>query len=114
MRALFPVLALLCAATTAASAATDDEIRQKIVGVWGESPACAQGRLAFNADSSFSSRNTDAASNVEGTYDITSGKLNGKVGAEAMPEMIVAFDNETLLLASGGGDPDRLVRCATQ
>jgi hypothetical protein len=112
MRTFWPTLAFLLCVTAAASAATDDEIRQKIVGVWGESPACAEGRLAFNADKTFSSENAEAASKIEGGWEIVEGKLKGTVGADPMPEMAVIFEEETLVLAGDGGEPDRLVRCA--
>ncbi len=114
MRAGLSALAFLFVAT-AAHAATDDELRQKIVGTWGKSAACAKGQLAFTVDGNFSSRDADGTSKLEGTYDITDGMLNGKVGGDAMPEMAVSFDTETLvLLAMGSSDPDRLTRCAAQ
>ncbi len=111
MRAAFSVLALICTVTAAAAAPTDDVIRQKIVGSWGKSPACADGRLTFNADGSFVSQGAQQSDSVDGTYTIDQGRLNGHSGDNDMPAVLVDFDGEALLLDDGSGNPDRLARC---
>jgi hypothetical protein len=112
MRAGFSALALLIAATVAASAATDAEIGQKIVGSWGDDAACVKGMLVFNADGTFLSKDKEDNADFNGTYSIADGRLNGKVGDNAMPEMVVSFEEEMLVLAAGGsGRSDRLTRC---
>lgn len=113
MRAVFPALALLLATGAAAMAVTDAELRTKIVGSWGETAACTEGALVFNADGSFVSKDKDPTNQVGGTYQIGGGKLNGKAEDHDMPEMTVGFDRETLVLSNIGGNADRLARCTT-
>ncbi len=119
MRAAFSVLAFLCALSASAAYAAeatpppDDVLRQKIVGSWGQSAACADGRLTFNADGSFVSAGATADESVKGTYSIDQGKLTGQSDDTDMPVMLVDFDGDTLLLDNGGGDPERLARCTT-
>ena len=48
MRAAILAFALVQGLTVAAYAATDGELRQKIVGRWGDTAACAEGILQFN------------------------------------------------------------------
>ncbi len=114
MRAALSVLALACTLiATAAVAAppSDDAIRQKIVGSWGESAACANGRLIFNADGTFISQGAQELERVAGTYAIDQGRLTGKNTDTDMPVMLVDFDGETLLLDDGSGNPQHLERC---
>jgi hypothetical protein len=111
MRAALLVLALLSGMTAVAAAPSDDVIRQKIVGSWGQSATCEEGRLSFNADGSFTSEGDNPDSAVAGTYAIADGRLSGQTGDNDMPVMLVDFDGETLLLDDGGGSPQRLSRC---
>lgn len=111
MRAALFVLALVCTVTGAAAAPSDDVIRQKIVGSWGQSPTCAEGNLTFNADGSFVSKSAAGENRLAGTYGIDGSHLNGKNGENDMPVMLVDFDGETLLLDNGSGSPQRLERC---
>ncbi len=110
MRAGLPAFALLLLATAVAHAATDDEIRQKLIGSWGDTSACAKGALVFNADGTFAAKEADGSSRFEGTFEIKDGKLNGLVDKDAMPEMGIAFEEDTLVM-SGPDAPDKLVRC---
>ena len=108
-------LALLCLTCSAAMAAGDDELRQKIVGSWGDTAACAHGSLIFNADGSFQSKDAAQADNdFNGTYAIADGKLTGKTGDSEMPMMDTRFDGDTLVLTGGDGTPQLLVRCSAQ
>ena len=114
MRAAFSVLAFACTlAATAAIAAPppDDVIRQKIVGSWGPSATCEEGRLTFNADGTFESKGPGNADGTAGTYTIDQGHLAGQNGDNDMPVVLVDFDGDTLLLDNGSGNPDRLDRC---
>ncbi len=112
MSAAFSCLVLLATATVALAAPpADDVIRQKIVGSWGDTPACAEGSLTFNQDGSFSSKAADGSDRVSGTYTIDGGRLSGKNGDNSMPVVLVDFDGEALLLDDGSGNPDRLARC---
>lgn len=89
----------------------DDVIRQKIVGSWGQSATCAEGRLTFNADGSFLSKGAGEPDGVTGTYVIDHGRLTGENGDNDMPTMLVNFDGDKLLLDDGSGSPQRLDRC---
>jgi hypothetical protein len=52
LRTAFFALALAVSASLA-SAATDDELRQQIVGAWGQDATCSTGALGFAADGTF-------------------------------------------------------------
>lgn len=92
---------------------SDDVIRQKIVGSWGQSATCAEGHLTFNADGTFLSKGADQAEGITGTYVVDRGRLTGQNGDNDMPAMLVAFDGDSLLLDDGSGKPQRLDRCQT-
>lgn len=123
MRPTLSVLALFCTLAAApalaasadsaapAKAPSDDVIRQKIVGSWGQSAACAEGRLTFKSDGTFESKGADEANGITGSYAVENGRLSGKNGDNTMPDELVDFDGETLLLDNGSGDPERLERC---
>ncbi len=114
MRAALFGLALLSTVTAALAAPpSDDVIRQKIVGSWGQSATCQDGHLTFNADGSFESAGASADSKVNGTYAIDKGQLSGRVGENDMPVVLVDFDGDTLLIDDGSGSPERLDRCQT-
>ena len=111
MRAALFGLALVSTVAAAAAAPSDDVIRQKIVGSWGQSPTCQEGRLVFGADGSFSSQGTQDSQSVGGTYAIDQGRLTGHSGDTDMQVVLVDFDGDTLLLDDGSGNPERLDRC---
>ena len=100
-------------APPAAAPPSDDILRQKIVGSWGQTPACPDGHLTFNADGSFQSAGANQSDAVTGTYTIDGGHLAGTSGDSEMPTMLVNFDGEMLLLDDGSGSPQRLNRCTT-
>jgi hypothetical protein len=113
MRAVLPALVFVLVTGATALAVTDAELKTKIVGTWGSEATCAEGVMVFNADGTFLSRSTGgagAADELQGSYEISGGKLNGKAEDHEMPELTVSFDAETLVMASGG-HVDRLVRC---
>jgi hypothetical protein len=98
-------LAFLLAGTLAASAATDDELRSQIVGKWSEAAASTDSVLTFNSYGTF------ASDGRNGTYQIASGKLTGKAGDQTMPDVMVSFDGDKMMLQNDGGDTDTLVKC---
>jgi len=104
MRARTLAFALLLAGTAGAYAATDDELRTQIVGRWGEDAACSGSILTFNADGTFArgTGSSDAADS-QGTYQINSGKLSGKVGDSEMPQVDISFNADQLVLSGDGG-----------
>jgi hypothetical protein len=108
--AVLPALVFLLATAASAMAVTDTELRTKIVGSWGESAACVEGSLMFNADGTFISLNKDGTDELKGKYEIADGKLNGSAEDHEMPEMTVSFDGETLIMGSAG-NTDKLARC---
>ncbi len=110
------LLVLLGAALTVslpALAATDDELKQALVGTWGDSEDCKDGILVFKADGTFSSGSATEPADVQtGTYTLIGGKLNGEAGGNAMPEVTVTADNGKLTF--NGSTPDEkqvLVPC---
>jgi hypothetical protein len=112
MRILVPALFLLSAVIPAA-AATDDEIKTKIVGSWADTDSCKDGALVFNADGTFASKGPDGSppeDTLLGTYTIVGGKLNGQAGSIQMPTVALNFDGEKLLMGDAP-NADILVHC---
>ncbi len=113
MKKIVIAAAFLATLSVPALAATDDELKQAIVGSWGDEATCSQGRLVFNADGTFTSGSAaDPADIQKGTYTIINGKLNGSAGDSAMPEMTITVENGAVFMAADGGTKDRLYACA--
>lgn len=113
MKKIVTAVALAATLSVPALAATDDELKQAIVGSWGDEATCSQGRLVFNADGTFSSGSASDPADVQsGTYTIVGGKLNGSADGAAMPEMTVTVENGVVYMAAEGGPKDRLYACA--
>lgn len=113
MRSPIAVLAMLIAGSTAASAATDDEFRQILVGSWSLSSACDSDRLTFNADGTFTF--SDASGNPvnsrNGTYQVTDGRLTGESAGSPMPEVTLSVEGETVVFTTKSGSKDIIIRC---
>src|SRR3954463_8740210 len=113
MRLVLLPLVLFATVTAAAAAATDAEIKTKIVGSWADTDSCKDGSLVFNADGTFASKGpegTPPEDTLTGTYTITGGKLNGQAGAIQMPSVTINFDGEKMLMGDAP-DADILVHC---
>jgi hypothetical protein len=113
MRLLLPTLMLL-ATVGSAAAASDDDIKAKIVGSWAPSDSCAGGALVFNADGTFASKPpAGGGDELDGTYSIVNGELAGVAGSIKMPTVAVTFDGEKLVLtdATDPTNPDTLIHC---
>lgn len=102
-RILLTALAV-ATAPTLALAATDDELRQQIVGSWGQDPVCARGALSFAADGTYTIVLTDDDPET-GTWSITDGVLTGT----GQPTATVTIVGDRLSL----GDPDGGTRVET-
>ena len=115
MRLLFATLALL-AFVNSAYAASDAEIKAKLLGSWGTGEACKEGSLTFKADGTFVSKAGAGGGpddDLLGTYAVVDGKLKGRAGEIEMPTLSIRFQNDTLMLLDDE-DPDygdTLVRC---
>lgn len=98
------IAALALAASASASlalAATDDELRQQILGAWGEDAECARGALTFNADGTCSIV-MPGDDPETGAWTISNGVLTGS----GQPTSTVTIDGDSLAL----GDPDGSAR----
>lgn len=106
---------ILAAGATAGLAATDEELRQQIVGSWGENAACAEASLVFNADGTFAmvQAGEDPASRRGGTWSIAGGVLSGATPEGAMPDVSVRVDGAKLFFEEGGQVVNELTRCAS-
>lgn len=94
MKNAFVSACFLIALASPTLAATDDEIKQALIGTWGESEGCKEGILVFNADGTFKSGVADDPDSGEtGTYTLVGGKLNGKTDSHDMPEVTVAVED---------------------
>ena len=93
------VIAALAAALLPSAAgafvATDGELSQRILGTWGETPACDGGMLAFAGDGTFSFSYPNGVK-MSGTWSISGGVLSGTWNnGNPQPDASIAF---------GGGD----------
>ena len=109
-RPLIAVAALL-AATGAASAATDAELRAFIVGTWGQMPTCTADILTFKADGTFTSGEAGDAAMQAGTYRIENGKLSGEAGGSPMPVATLSIEGDHLVFENADGTRDVVNRC---
>jgi hypothetical protein len=98
----------LVAFSSLALAATDDELKARIVGAWGQDPVCAEGSLTFAADGTFTIEMT-GDDPEKGTWSIADGVLTGT----DQPTSSVAIDGDTLSLGDpeGGGRVETFNRC---
>jgi len=104
------VLAALAAALLPSAAgafvATDGELGQRIVGAWGETPACDSGTLAFAGDGTFSF-SYPSGSRMTGTWSIAGGVLSGTWdNGNPQPDASIAFGDgdATLTMTDPGSD----------
>lgn len=110
LRTAFFALAL-GASVAFAHAATDDALRQQIVGAWGQDPTCSTGALSFSADGTFtfSQPGKDAQ---PGTWTIAEGILTGSMAGAASPDAKVEITDAGLTIAEiESGLTTTLLRC---
>jgi hypothetical protein len=111
-----PLLAalLFVSASSLAFAATDDELRQQLVGAWGADAACADASLVFNADGTFSiNEGGSDAPGRPGTWSIANGILSGATADGAMPDVTLRIELPKLYFEEGGQVVNELTRCAS-
>lgn len=98
----------LAASTTLALAATDDEIREELVGPWGQDAECAEGSLTFEANGTFVVRTADDRPE-KGYWSLTDGVMT----ATDMPVSTVTITGDTLSLGdpAGGTRVEQFMRC---
>lgn len=95
-------LLALAASTSFAFAATDDELRQQIIGAWGQDAACSTGWLTFDADGRFVFAQPGAEP-VGGTWSITDGVLKGtRDGGGEQPDATVSFADGKMSMTETG------------
>jgi hypothetical protein len=112
---MIALAALLVAVPSLALAATDEELRQQIVGSWGQNAACAEASLVFNADGTFAmvEAGRDPASQRGGTWSIAGGVLSGSTPEGSMPDVTVRVEDTKLFFEEGGQVVNELTRCAS-
>ncbi len=115
MRRLALAAALIASTASLAAAATDDELRQQIVGAWGADDGCAKASLVFNADGTFAmvEADRDPAAQRGGTWTITDGVLNGHTTEGDMPAVTVRVEDTKLYFEEQGQVVNELTRCAS-
>jgi hypothetical protein len=111
LRSALTVLSLF-GLTAAAVAATDAELKQQIIGAWGQDPNCAAGALSFVADGTFKIDRTGTDSQT-GSWDIVDGILTGTTSdGGKQPDATVRIDGDNLYLgAPEGSRVETLNRC---
>src|SRR5436190_18534304 len=82
MSRLFVAFLALAFSSVLAAAATDDELKQQIVGKWSQQASCGGDVLTFNADGTVvhHRQGAAAADDESGTYQIVGGMLKGTLG----------------------------------
>ena len=94
---------LVAASVSFAQAATDEELRQQIVGAWGQDETCSTGSLSFAADGSFAFTRPGLDTQT-GTWSIAGGMLNGtRSDGSAQPEATVSFADGKMTISESGG-----------
>jgi hypothetical protein len=82
---------LLATSVAFAFVASDEELSQRILGVWGEDEACAKGTLAFRSDGTFTF-SLPGGHTISGTWSITDGVLTGtRQNGVPPPAVTIAF-----------------------
>jgi hypothetical protein len=106
------VTALALAVSTAvAFAASDAELREAIVGSWGQDATCSTGTLTFNTDGTFTLIRPDR--NETGTWSIAGGMLTGIASdGSARPEVGVSVEGDAMIFKFGT-QQDKFARCAS-
>ena len=107
LRTTIAALALASSALTAV-AATDEELREQIVGPWGPDETCAEGNLTFNADGTYAIVRPDDDPET-GTWTIAEGIIT----ATDQPTSSVTIDGDRLVLGDPKGGPrgETFIRC---
>jgi hypothetical protein len=114
MRSLLLAALVFVSASSLAFAATDDELRQQLVGAWGADEACADASLVFNADGTFSiNEGGSDAPGRPGTWSIANGILSGATSDGAMPDVTLRIELPKLYFEEGGQVVNELTRCAS-
>lgn len=114
MRSALLAALLLVSASSLGFAATDDELRQQLVGAWGADEACADASLVFKGDGTFSiNEGGSDAPGRPGTWSIANGILSGATADGAMPDVTLRIELPKLYFEEGGQVVNELTRCAS-
>ncbi len=90
---------VLAASTTFALAASDDDLRQQIIGTWGPDAACAGGQVIFSADGNYAV-SQPSGFEANGTWTIGDGVLRTVInGGKAQPDATMSIENDVLTLS---------------
>jgi hypothetical protein len=103
----------LFASVSFALAATDDELKQQIVGAWGQDETCSTGSLTFREDGTFTFVQPGSEPSG-GTWSIADGVLSGtRDGGGKQPDATIAFadGNMTMTETEGSERAAVFVRC---
>ncbi len=90
----------LAASASLALAATDEELRQQILGSWGQDADCADGALTFGADGTYTIVRTDDDPE-SGTWSIAGGVIT----ATDQRDSTVTIEGDKLMLGDPAGGP---------
>jgi hypothetical protein len=96
------VLLALATSVSFAFAATDDELRQEIIGAWGQDAVCSTGSLTFRDDGTFAFAQPGVDA-VGGTWSITEGVLKGtRDGGGEQPDATISFADGKMSMTETG------------
>jgi hypothetical protein len=103
----------LFASVSFALAATDDELKQQIVGAWGQDETCSSGSLTFREDGTFTFAQPDSDPSG-GTWSIANGVLSGtRDGGGQQPDATIVFADGKMTMTETEGPQQAAVflRC---
>ncbi|MFO1184554.1 MAG: hypothetical protein U1E56_07190 [Bauldia sp.] len=116
LRTVMATAVVLGAATGLALAATDAELRLKIVGYWSDNPDCHGAVMVFRGDGSMVQVDFDTKrippmiTMADGTFEIADGRLSGTMNGQAMPTVGLRFEDDRIYFVEGR-DESYLVNC---
>ena len=101
----------LAATMPLALAASDEALREQIVGSWGQDEACASGALSFAADGTFTFAQP-GRDPQKGTWSITDAILKGSMeGTESPPANVDITEAGLTIGEIDSGKTTTLLRC---
>jgi hypothetical protein len=93
----------LFASVSFALAATDDELKQQIVGAWGLDETCSTGSLTFREDGTFTFVQPGSEPSG-GTWSIAGGVLSGtREGGGKQPDATIGFADGKMTMTETEG-----------
>jgi hypothetical protein len=110
---------LVCFAATGAAHADDNELRQKIVGIWGigpgngeaSDPKCLKYSFEYRADGTFIFTDKSDNKALAGVYAIVDGRITISPLGQPGATFPISFDGDVYRSTRENGAPASYTRC---